>query len=74
MEKREEEAARENASVSFGDFADEFIKDHEAGWSNPKHIAQWHMTLSDSYYKKIRSQSGWVLSVAREGGLPGPRC
>jgi integrase len=56
VEKREEEAAREIASVSFGDFADAFIKDHEAGWSNPKHIAQWHMTLSDSYCKKIRSR------------------
>ncbi len=56
VEKREEEAARVIASVSFGDFADDFIKDHEAGWSNPKHIAQWHMTLSDSYCKKIRSR------------------
>lgn len=53
-EKREEEAAREIASVRFGDFADAYIKDHEAGWSNPKHIAQWRMTLSDSYCKKIR--------------------
>ena len=57
VEKREEEAAREIASVSFGDFADDYIRDHEAGWSNPKHIAQWHMTLSDSYCKKIRSRS-----------------
>ena len=56
VEKREEEAAREIASVSFGDFAGGYIKDHEAGWSNPKHIAQWHMTLSDSYCKKIRSR------------------
>lgn len=55
-EKREEEAAREIASVRFGDFADAYIKDHEAGWSNPKHIAQWRMTLSDSYCKKIRSR------------------
>lgn len=56
VEKREQKAARVIASVSFGDFADEFIKDHEAGWSNPRHIAQWHMTLSDSYCKKIRSR------------------
>jgi integrase len=54
IEKQDVEAAREIASVSFGAFADAYIKDHEAAWSNPKHIAQWHMTLSDSYCKKIR--------------------
>ena len=55
-EKREEEPAREIDSVSFGDFAYEFIKDQEAGWCNPKHIAQWRMTLSDRYCKKIWSR------------------
>ena len=30
----------------FGAFAEAYIKAHEAGWKNPKHKAQWRMTLS----------------------------
>lgn len=31
---------------AFGDFADAFIDTMSAGWKNPKHIAQWRMTLT----------------------------
>ncbi len=40
---------------SFGEFADQYVNDHEAGWKNPKHVAQWRMTLTD-YAEPIRSK------------------
>ncbi len=51
-------AIRESRTTSvptFGDLADQFIADHEAGWRNPKHVAQWRMTLA-VYAKPIRSK------------------
>jgi integrase len=36
------EAAR---STTFGAFAESFIEGKKAGWRNPKHAAQWRMTL-----------------------------
>lgn len=32
--------------LSFGEVADQFIKDNEGGWRNPKHVDQWRYTLS----------------------------
>jgi len=45
--KREIERKREveRAEKTFGEVADEFIKSHEAEWSNAKHVAQWRMTI-----------------------------
>lgn len=31
---------------SFGQVAEEFVRDHEAAWRNSKHISQWRSTLS----------------------------
>ncbi len=43
----ERRAVRADVDVpSFGVFADQYIKAHEAGWKNKKHIDQWRMTLA----------------------------
>lgn len=44
------------AAITFGAFADEYVETHRSGWSNPKHAAQWAMTLGDAYCKPIRSK------------------
>jgi integrase len=49
-------AARISAETTFGMFADTYIASHEKSWSNPKHIAQWHMTLGDAYCSSIRGK------------------
>lgn len=41
---------------TFEAFADEYIQSHEAKFRNAKHIAQWKMTLGDSYCRSIRSR------------------
>jgi integrase len=45
--------ARDDDVPSFGDFADTYIETMETGWRNPKHIAQWRMTLK-TYCEPIR--------------------
>ena len=40
------ERDRGTEALTFGDFADAFIDTMSAGWKNPKHIAQWRMTLT----------------------------
>ncbi|HEY8359803.1 MAG TPA: integrase arm-type DNA-binding domain-containing protein [Ramlibacter sp.] len=39
-------AAAAAAVLTFGELAEQFIKDNEAGWRNPKHVDQWRYTLS----------------------------
>lgn len=39
---------------TFGEFADGYVAEIAAGFSNPKHRAQWVMTLSNSYCASIR--------------------
>lgn len=39
--------------ILFGDFADEYIATMEPGWRNPKHAAQWKMTIT-KYAQPIR--------------------
>ncbi|PZO03844.1 MAG: integrase [Alphaproteobacteria bacterium] len=41
------DARREaNRSVpTFGDFADDYVNTHEAGWSNAKHVSQWRYSV-----------------------------
>ncbi len=41
--------------VTFGQFADEYIKAHEAKFRNSKHAAQWKATLGPNYCSAIRS-------------------
>ena len=53
--KGERAAARVEAAkaIRFRDCADEYIKRNEAGWSNPKHRAQWIATLETYAYPMI---------------------
>lgn len=47
-------AAEKPATIpSFGEMADEYIAAHAPSWRNPKHIAQWRMTLS-----RVRDEHG----------------
>ncbi len=70
--KREIERKREDerAEKTFGEVADEFIKFHEAEWSNAKHVAQWRMTI-DVYAAALKPMpvseiaSDDVLAVLR---------
>ncbi len=45
--------ARDEEVPSFGEFADAYVETMETGWRNPKHIAQWRMTLK-TYCEPIR--------------------
>lgn len=40
------EAERDARIPTFGDYADQYIEEHKAGWRNEKHIAQWIMTMT----------------------------
>jgi hypothetical protein len=40
---------------TFGSIADDFIGVMKPSWSNPKHVAQWEMTLGDTYCRKLRA-------------------
>ena len=55
-ERKEAERGALAASTTFGDFADRYVEDQRGGWSNPKHAAQWAMTLGDAYCRKIRGR------------------
>jgi hypothetical protein len=43
--KRDADAAKAAAAMTFADVADMYIAAHEASWRNPKHRQQWHNTL-----------------------------
>lgn len=43
LERRAE--AAKGRPLTFGEFADEWLAEKEAAFHNPKHRAQWHMTL-----------------------------
>ncbi len=48
-------AARQaDAIPTFGEFADAHIKAMKPAWRNEKHVAQWQMTLGDTYCKPLR--------------------
>jgi integrase len=42
---RAKRRAKAATAKTFHDAARQYIKDHEAKWKNPKHVAQWYMTL-----------------------------
>jgi integrase len=44
-------------TITFGSFADEYVKTQRPGWKNEKHAAQWEMTLGYAYCKGIRSKA-----------------
>ena len=66
----ERKRAEARAKKTFGEVAEEFIKSHEAEWSNAKHIAQWRMTI-DVYAAALKPKtvaeitSDDVLAVLR---------
>ncbi|MEI7601518.1 MAG: integrase arm-type DNA-binding domain-containing protein [Aestuariivirga sp.] len=50
-------AERKAAAVpTFGIFADEYIDTHASRFKSPKHLAQWRMTLGDTYCGAIRGK------------------
>ncbi|WP_103255582.1 tyrosine-type recombinase/integrase [Tabrizicola aquatica] len=55
--KAEAEAkAEEERQITFGQFADDFVRLHRDGWKNPKHRQQWENTLSDTYIPDLRKR------------------
>lgn len=44
--RKQEQAAREAAEITFGSFAYEYVETAVAGFHNDKHKAQWRMSLS----------------------------
>lgn len=51
------EASDRRAAIkleTFGSVADTFISIMKPSWSNPKHVAQWELTLGDAYCLKLR--------------------
>lgn len=59
-------AAPKAAPVTFGQCADELIANLSESWRNPKHVAQWKMTLSE-YAKPLRAKP--VSEVSTEDVL-----
>ncbi|MCJ8030071.1 integrase arm-type DNA-binding domain-containing protein [Shinella yambaruensis] len=49
-----EERKVANEMKTFAAVADDFISIMKPSWSNPKHAAQWTMTLGDAYCEKLR--------------------
>jgi len=60
------------AEPTFAECVEKFLAEKEAEWSNPKHRAQWRMTLGPAYCSKILNMKvsqitgNDVLSVLRE--------
>lgn len=62
--REQEQAAREAAAVTFGSFAEEFVKELETSFHNGKHQAQWRMTLSIARDKDGKLlDTGYCLSL-----------
>lgn len=59
--------AAQEKPKTFGDAADEFIAIAKKGFRNPKHGAQWDMTLGDAYCKSIRKKP--VADISTEDVL-----
>jgi integrase len=55
--KDERKAEKVSVAPTFGAFADEYIASHAPKFRNAKHLAQWKMTLGDTYCKAIRSKT-----------------
>jgi len=48
------ELVRTNAVRTFGEVADDLVEAIVDGFKNPKHVAQWKMTLGDTYCRQLR--------------------
>ncbi|MCB1418314.1 MAG: integrase arm-type DNA-binding domain-containing protein [Notoacmeibacter sp.] len=49
-----EARAVEAAKITFGQYADDYVRLHEREWANDKHRAQWRATTSDRYIRDLR--------------------
>lgn len=55
--RKDKRANAKAAGIKFGKFADDYVKSHASEWTNPKHAAQWSMTLGDAYCSAIRAKA-----------------
>lgn len=62
VDERRRLARASERPVTFGEAADAYIASHRQGWKNPKHAAQWEMTLRD-YAKAIRAKPAAEVST-----------
>ncbi|MCE8421361.1 Arm DNA-binding domain-containing protein, partial [Rhodovulum sulfidophilum] len=53
--------------MTFGAYADAFVRLHRGQWKNPKHAAQWAATLGDAYCADLRKRP--VAAVTAEDVL-----
>ena len=63
--------ARQSLVPTFGQLADEYIATHERSWSNPKHVAQWKMTLG-KYAAPLREKPVDAVTVEDVLAVLGP--
>ncbi|ANK80279.1 MAG: integrase [Rhizobiales bacterium NRL2] len=63
---RERQRRREDllSSVTFQKAAEEYIRSHEAGWSNPAHASQWANSLRDHAYPIIGDKDVAEISMS----------
>ena len=54
LEARRADEKRTAGKVTFGQFADEYLRAHEAKFRNTKHAAQWKSTLGPNYCSAVR--------------------
>lgn len=71
---RERERRREElfGGVSFQKAAEEYIRSHEASWSNPKHASQWSNTLRDYVYPLIGAKDVADIAMSDVFGVLDP--
>ncbi len=50
--------------ITFDEAAKQFIADNQAGWRNPKHVAQWHATLETYASPKIGALDVGLIETA----------
>lgn len=62
--QRDAAAAQAAKSITFEEFAKQYVAIHKAGWRNAKHAQQWENTLRDYVYPKMGAVA--VPDVARD--------
>jgi hypothetical protein len=64
---RAKRRAKAAIAKTFRDAARQYIRDHEAKWKNPKHVAQWYMTLLGETGEGEKTENNYC---ARLHGVP----
>jgi len=62
--KRNQKKLEVAKAISFRQCAEAYIKAHQAGWSNPKHAAQWPATLTSYAYPMFGELPVQAVDVA----------